>query len=121
MASRILVVDDNPIVRVVLKDALERHGYRVVADSENMEEALAAYDEHRPDAVTLDLSMVGENGLAVLKALRAKDAQARVLIISGTAQEKMVAELMREGASGYLAKPFTADELVAAVAKVLPA
>lgn len=120
---RVLIVDDNAPIRSMIRAMLERGGWEVVAEAADMKAALAAYETHKPDVVTLDLSLadVEENGLTVLKALRRIDAGASVLIIAATAQGKMVEMLRREGASGYLAKPFNYDELIQAVDALRPA
>lgn len=121
MPSRILVVDDNPVVRTIIKNMLGDNGYEVVGEAEGMDDALAAYKAHRPDLVTLDFSLVKDNGLALLKALRALDEKVKVLIVSGTASGKVVNILKENGAKGYLPKPFNSAELVNAIQGVLAA
>jgi two-component system chemotaxis response regulator CheY len=118
--ARVLVVDDNPVIRVIIKGMLADHGYDVVAEAEDMGGALEAYKAHKPDVVTLDFSLVKDNGLALLKNLRQMDSQANVLIVSGTAQGKMVDMLRAAGAAGYIPKPFTSAELIAAITAICP-
>lgn len=119
--ARVLIVDDNAVIRKIIREMLGDHGYDVVAEAEDTEGALEAYKAHKPDVVTLDFSLVKDNGLALLKSLRQVDNQAKVLIVSGTAQGKMVDMLRAAGAAGYLPKPFTSSELIAAVTAICPA
>ena len=116
-ALRIMIVDDSMAERMILHDILESFGHTVVAEAEAMPEALAAYKEHKPEIVTLDLSLAEGDGLSVLKALRAIDAAAKVIIISGNSQKKVVDMVLAAGARGFLEKPYRPDELNAAVEK----
>ncbi len=117
--AKVLVVDDSAIARTMIGEFLIMNGHQVAGEAENMAQALAAYAAKRPDLVTLDLSMGQDDGFAVLKALRQVDAKVRVLIVSANTQPEIYDDLMREGAAGFLPKPFTMADLVAAVAKAV--
>ena len=112
---RTLIVDDSIALRMILREMLERAGHHVVAEAENQDEAVKAYAEHKPDVMTLDLSLVQGDGLSALKAIRRLDGNAKVVVISGNSQKKVIAMLSTAGAVGFLAKPFKSDELIAAV------
>jgi two-component system, chemotaxis family, chemotaxis protein CheY len=114
---RILIVDDSPAERMILRDILEGFGHSVVAEAESLNPALAAYAEHKPDLVTLDLSLAEGDGLAVLKALRAADGGVKALIISGNSQKKVIELVNAAGARGFLEKPYGPAELAVAVGK----
>lgn len=119
---RVLIVDDSQITRSMLRDMFELGGHEVVAEADTLDGALESYRTHKPDLTTLDLSLVNVTGLDILKALRQADPQARVMIVSGNGQERVLAAARAAGAGGFLAKPFNADELTAAVkAMGLPA
>lgn len=120
---RILVVDDNEAVRLVLTELLTDLGHQVVAEAESGEAAHKMYAEHKPDLVTLDLSLSaspGGDGLSVLKALRGADAKAQVIIISGNCQEKVKKAAEDAGAMAFVSKPINAAALATAVAKAIP-
>ena len=74
-AQRVVVADDSRLMRRILSDALGRQGFDVVATAADGDEALAACNQFRPDAMTLDLHMPGLDGLGVLRALRAGKAE----------------------------------------------
>jgi len=118
MPLRILIVDDSPAARFMLREFIESNGHQVVAEEEQLEGALKAYSQHKPDLVTLDLSLAQGDGMSVLKALRKLDPNAKVLVISGNSQKKVIDSLYAAGASGFLAKPIDFPGLVAAIIRV---
>lgn len=117
---RIMIVDDNLATRNMLRDVFEQEGHQIVQETETLEETLAAYAAHRPDFVTMDLSMPDCDGLTLLKALMKMDPKARVLVISANAQVKVRDDVHDAGAAGFLNKPFSIEELLAAAARIQP-
>ena len=111
MPLRILVVDDSVVTRSLIQEFAECFGHAVVAEAATLPDAVAAFKEHKPDLVTLDLSRADGDGLTVLKALRGLDPKARVLVVSGNVQQAVHDEVQGAGAAGFLSKPFTLDEL----------
>lgn len=109
---RVLVVDDEPLIRAVARLMLERAGY-AVDEAADADEAvrLAAVTERPFAVVVLDVTLPGRSGLDVLADLRACDSRACVVLTSGRGEE----DLPGHGADGFLPKPFTRDQLVAAV------
>jgi two-component system chemotaxis response regulator CheY len=117
--AKIIVVDDSPITRAMISDFLLMGGHQVAAEAEDMAQTLAAYAAHKPDLVTLDLSMGQEDGFTVLRALRGVDPKAKVLIVSANTQPEIYDQLLAEGAAGFITKPFTLADLIAAATKAL--
>ncbi len=118
--QRILIVDDNAAIRMILTDMLETMGHKVIGEAADRDAALKIYAEHKPDIVTLDLSLSavgGADGLAVLKALRMADAKAKVIVISGNAQEKVRVMVEQAGACCFVGKPIKEEDLNTALAK----
>ncbi len=119
---RVLIIDDNEAVRMILTDMLADLGHQVVAEADCAEEAQKAYAAHKPDLVTLDLSLSatgGGDGLSVLKALQGADVKARIIIISGNAQNKVKTAVETAGAAAFVTKPIDQNDLAAAIAKSL--
>ena len=117
---RFLVVDDNEAIRMILTDMLLDLGHQVVGEAQDSKAAIEAYEKHKPDLVTLDLSLSaigGGDGLSVLKSLRQRDTKAKVIIISGNSQKKVYEQLEKEGASAFVAKPISEEDLTAAIAR----
>jgi two-component system chemotaxis response regulator CheY len=113
---KIMIIDDSSITRTMLREMFESSGHTVVAELDSFSEALAQYREHTPDLTTLDLSLVGDKtGFDVLKALRAFDRNARVMVVSGNTQKRAQESLRLAGACAFLPKPFDLDDLKAAL------
>jgi two-component system chemotaxis response regulator CheY len=103
---RVLVVDDDKLMRDVLKAILRDEGYTVAGEASNGENALALCDKAAPDVVCLDVNMPGMTGLEVLKTLRKRCPDTKVVMITGDASMSTVREAVGLGAMGYIIKPF---------------
>ncbi|MFJ8024911.1 response regulator [Streptomyces sp. NPDC096311] len=114
---RVLVADDNPVVRAGLAALLDGHpDLEVVARAADGEEAIAAATRLRPDVVLLDVRMPGTDGLTALPAL---SLLAPVMMLTYSREPEVVAEALRRGAVGYLVHgEFTAAELISAVREI---
>ncbi len=110
----VLVVDDEPSIRAVVRDLLELSGYRV-REAPNGPEALRALDDEKPDCMVLDVMMPGMSGIDVLTTLRSRAdlGELPVLLLTAAADDKTTWEGWRAGASCYLTKPFDLDRLTA--------
>ena len=115
--ARILVVEDEPQLRALLRLYLEREGYRVT-DAGDGAAALAAFDEHGADLVILDLMLPTMQGETVLEELRQRGS-VPILITSAKRTDSERIAGLRAGADDYLAKPFNPHELTARVAAIL--
>jgi two-component system, OmpR family, response regulator ResD len=115
--ARVLVVDDEPMVRDVLSRYLERSGFdvEVAADGER---AMAAFDANRPDLVLLDLMLPKIDGFEVFRRIRAR-AQSPVIMITARGQTTDRIVGLEVGADDYVSKPFSPAEVVARVRSVL--
>src|SRR3954470_13052783 len=113
-AQRVVVADDSRLMRRILSDALGRQGFDVVATAADGDEALAACNEHRPDAMTLDLHMPGLDGLGVLRALRAgRGTSVPVVVVSAfsPAHGARAVDALAEGAFDLVAKPAMGESM----------
>jgi two-component system chemotaxis response regulator CheY len=117
--ARILIVDDAVFVRRHLRDLLEKAGYEVVAEAEDGAEALALYDTHHPDLVTMDVVMPRMTGIEALRELRANHREARVVICSSLSDEPSIIEAIGLGARDYVLKPVKESRFLDAVEKAL--
>jgi two-component system, NtrC family, response regulator AtoC len=113
---RVLVVDDEENIRLVLRTLLKKHGYDVeVADSG--ESALAALDSFDPDVILTDVRMPRMGGLDLLATLKAKQHPATVIVMSAYGNVDLAIEAMKAGAYDYVGKPFKPDEIVLVLRK----
>jgi two-component system response regulator AtoC len=113
---RVLVVDDEENLRLVLKTLLRRHGYEVeTADSG--EEALGMVDSFGPDVILTDVRMPKMGGIDLLSTLKAKGNLATVIVMSAYGNMDLAIEAMKAGAYDYVQKPFKPDEVVLTLRK----
>jgi two-component system KDP operon response regulator KdpE len=115
--ARILVVDDEPQIRRVLKSALSAHGYEV-HDARTGEEALESFRARRFDLVLLDVNMPGIGGLETCRQIRQSSDAAIIMLTVRDAEADKVAAL-DAGADDYVTKPFGAPELMARIRAAL--
>jgi two-component system response regulator AtoC len=113
---RVLVVDDEENLRVVLRTLLRRHGYEVETAA-NGEEAIGLVDSFGPDFLLTDVRMPKMGGLDLLSSLKAKGNGATVIVMSAYGNMDMAIEAMKAGAYDYVQKPFKPDEVVLALLK----
>jgi CheY-like chemotaxis protein len=106
----VLVIDDEVAVNNNIRKILQKKGYQV-EQATGKDEALEIIDEDRFGLVLLDLKMPGVRGLELLQAIRDKQPEAKVIIITGYATIQTAVEAARMGAVDYLPKPFTPDEV----------
>jgi DNA-binding response OmpR family regulator len=116
----VLLIDDERAYSEVIRDALQSYGIEVRL-AHNAMEALEVYQEKVPDLILLDVMMPEIDGLTLLKWLREHSEKERVPIhiVSAKAQEKDRDAALQAGADGFMAKPFTIDELKALIARTL--
>lgn len=113
-ATRILVVDDDPKIRTVVRRGLAYEGYRVV-EAASGEEGLEKAREHLPHLVVLDIMMPGIDGLEVTRRLRSAGDEVAILMLTARDEVKDRVEGLETGADDYLVKPFSFEELLARV------
>jgi DNA-binding NarL/FixJ family response regulator len=115
---RVMVVDDHPMWRDAVERDLQAAGFDVVAVAADGNQALARFPAARPQVVVLDLQIPGPNGVEVTGKVLQHDPSARVLILSASGEQPDVLAAVKAGATGYLVKSASRDELLAAVRRV---
>ena len=119
MAVNVLIVDDLTFIKIVLRDIIEKAGFRVVGEASNGEQAITQYQDTRPDVVLMDITMPGMDGLTALKKIREIDSAARVIICSALGQQQLIVQAIQLGAKDFIVKPFQPQRVVAALKKAL--
>lgn len=117
MAGRILIVDDAPIIRLMLKDILVANGFEVVGEANDGNEGIQKYKELQPDVVTMDITMPEKNGIQAIEEILSINADARVIVITAIDQRDALMEAIRAGATDYIIKPFETDRVLSAINK----
>ena len=117
-AKRIVLGEDEALIRLDLKEMLEEEGYEVVGEAGDGESAVRLAKELRPDLVILDIKMPGVDGLAAAERI-SEDRSAPVLILTAFSQKDLVDRAARARAMGYLVKPFQKSDVVPAMEMAL--
>lgn len=115
MAKRVMVVDDSRIQEVQIRKMLEGSDYEVVCYCRSGEDALAQYDEVKPDVVTMDIIMPGMDGLETAQAILEEYPEAKIIMVFSLAYDDTFEEARSIGAKAFLDKPFDEEKLLAAL------
>ena len=114
MAVRVVIAEDEAIIRLDLREILEEQGYEVVGETGRGDEAVTLVRDRRPDLAILDIRMPGIDGLAAARQIN-EEGRCAVLILTAFSQRNLIEEARDAGALAYLIKPFTQAELVPAI------
>ena len=115
MSIKVLIADDHEIVRAGLVSLLRGSDIKIVAEAKNGDEAVALARKHHPDVVLLDIRMPGADGLTALKQFQSQMPETKVVILSTFNSPKYVAQAVALGASDYVLKGSSREELIAAI------
>ena len=114
--TRVLLCDDSPQIRELVRIVLELDGNEVVSEAENGREAVDEAERLQPDVVLLDLSMPVMDGLEALPQIKRVAPQARIIVLSGFDNDRLVSQALALGADHFVPKGGDPDEIVDAVA-----
>ena len=112
--ARIVIAEDEVIIRLDLREMLEEEGYEVLAEVGDGESAVRLAEELKPDLVVMDIYMPGMDGLTAAKMIVEKELAA-VLVLTAYSQRELVDQAARAGAMAYLVKPFDKSGLMPAI------
>ena len=115
MGERVVIAEDEAIIRLDLKEILEAEGYEVVGETGRGDEAVELVARHAPDIAILDIKMPGIDGIEAARRISA-DHRVAVLILTAFSQRNLIEEARDAGVAAYLVKPFQRGELVPAIA-----
>jgi response regulator NasT len=114
VAVRVVIAEDEAIIRLDLKEILEEEGYEVVGETGRGDEAVELVRQHHPDLAILDIKMPGMDGLTAAKAITS-ERLAAVLILTAFSQRDLIDQARDAGALAYMVKPFQKSELLPAI------
>ena len=111
---RVVIAEDEAIIRLDLRETLENAGYIVVADTGRGDEAVRLVSEHKPEVVILDVKMPGMDGIQAAREIASVEDTA-VVILTAFSQRELIDEAVDAGALAYLVKPYQQRDLVPAI------
>lgn len=118
--TRILIVDDHPILRMGMKELLnQEEGFEVCAVAEDISSARKALQQEKPDFAIIDISLAGENGLDLVKEISSGKVRISVLVLSMHDESVWAERAIRAGARGYIMKKEAAESVVMAIRNIL--
>ena len=117
--ARVVIAEDEAIVRLDLKEILLSAGYEVVGETGRGDEAVQLVEEQQPDLAVLDIKMPGMDGLRAAREITTRHRQVAVLLLTAFSQRDLIEEARDSGVSAYLIKPFQRRELLPAIENVL--
>jgi two-component system chemotaxis response regulator CheY len=116
--AKVLVVDDSAFLRMRNAAMVKELGHEVIEAGDGAQ-AVESYKSNKPDAVLMDITMPGMDGLEALKQILAFDPAARVAMVTAMGQQSIVMEAIKSGARDFVVKPFEPDRVKSALAKLV--
>jgi response regulator NasT len=112
-ARRVLVAEDEALIRLDIVETLREHGFEVIAEAADGEEAIARAEELKPDLAVMDIKMPNMDGITAAK--RMAELKIPVVLLTAFSQKELVEQAAEAGAMAYVVKPFTPTDLIPAV------
>lgn len=116
--KKVLIADDDGIMRELLKGILRTAGHTVAGEASNGEQAIAMVEKTSPEVLCLDIHMPKMDGMQCLEALKASTPHLTIIMISGEATLPVVQEALSKGAGGFIVKPFNAAKVLDTIQRV---
>lgn len=117
--KRVLIVDDIPFIRAVIRDILEEGGFRVIEEASDGAQALALYKALKPDVVLLDIHMPVMDGIEALKRIKKANKNATVIMCSSLGDQENIINAISLGAKDFVVKPFRKERILSAINKAI--
>jgi len=117
--KKIIVVDDSLYMRTIIKDALTSANFDIIGEAGTGEDAIDLILDLDPDLITLDNILPDMLGLDIIKALKDEECTSKILMISAVGQQSVINTGLALGADAYIVKPFTPEQLLSEVDKLL--
>jgi len=116
--AKILIVDDSPLFRVLLKEVLVENGH-VTYEASNIAEAMEVFQKESPELIFKDLIMEDDNPLALIGEFKALNPEVKIVICSTETQKSLIYQAIKAGAKDFLIKPFNTNEVTMTVNRLL--
>lgn len=117
--STVVIVDDNDMMRTVLRAMLRGEDYEVIGEARNGALGVEVASRLKPDIVCMDVMMPEKNGLQAMIEIKAERAETEIVMITGSADPDTVQEAIMNGAAGYIVKPFNAARVLDTLNKIV--
>ncbi|ELA09353.1 response regulator receiver domain-containing protein [Moraxella macacae 0408225] len=119
MAYRLMIVDDSNIIRNRIERSFANSDIEIVATASNGVEALQKFAEHKPDLVTMDLTMPEMDGLECIQKIIGQGTGVSILVVSALSDKATALQALQYGARGFICKPFSEEDLFSAIQRLI--
>jgi len=116
---KFMVVDDSEVIRMKINQVLKNEDFEVVGNAQNGIQALEQFKKLMPEAMTLDITMPLMDGIETIQAIMDVNPEVRILVVSALADKATLIQAMHLGATGFLCKPFTDNDLAEAIEELI--
>ncbi|AJQ28080.1 MULTISPECIES: response regulator [Pelosinus] len=117
--ARILVCDDSAFMRMMLKKVLIDNGHEIVGEAGDGMEAVQLYRHHKPDLITMDITMPKMDGIEAVKHIFEENPLVRIVMVTALGQRSIITDAINAGASDFIVKPFDNTQVIETIKKVL--
>lgn len=117
--ARGIIVDDSKFMRRIISDIVKSVGHVVEGEADNGQDGINLYEKHKPDFITMDITMGGKDGINAVKEIKSKYPESRIIVISALNENTIKLNDANIQADIYITKPFTKEELLDAINKLL--
>lgn len=115
----VLIVDDSPFQRAILRETLTDGGFNVVGEAKSLKEVISEINKVKPDVVTMDITMPGADGFECAREIHKIDRNIKVILVSAMKDEELIRKAKKANISGYTQKPIDSDELCLLINRVI--
>ncbi len=119
MGATILIADDLSFMRMIQREILTERGYSIVGEATDGIDAVAKFQDLKPDLVLLDITMPNMNGLEAMRRIFSINPKAKVIMCSALGQQSLIVEAIRAGVKDFIVKPFKPERILSAIDKAL--
>lgn len=116
--ASVVIVDDNDMMRTILRSILRGEEYNVIGEARNGAQAVEMVERMQPDIVCMDVMMPEKNGIEAMVEIKHKFPETQFIMITGSADPETVQDAISNGASGFIVKPFNAARVLDALQKI---
>ena len=117
--NKVLIADDAKLMRDIIQGVLTEIGQFEIVIAHNGKDAIQLYKKHKPDLVTMDITMEEKNGLEATREIVQFDPAAKIIVVTALGQEKLLNECLASGARDFIVKPFTRERIFSAIKNCL--
>jgi len=115
MGKRVLLVDDSPVIHIMLRKVLEKNGFEVCGDAKNGKEGVELFKATAPDFIFMDITMPVMDGLEAAKEIKRLDGNVRIIMLSAMGDEEIMKQAKEIGIFAFIKKPFDDYKIISAL------